>query len=224
MRINADFSRRVVVAPDQHRWVASPQGGVERMMLDRVGAENARATSLVRYAPQSSFPRHAHPGGEEILVLSGTFADDDADYPAGWYLRNPPGSSHRPHSDDGAVIFVKLQQMQIEERQQVSIDTRDAAAWRHENGRDVCPLFRSSDEQVNLYRLKPGQRLPDEPAAGGEVLVIEGEVMFDALPYADGSWFRLPPGDPATITAGANGATVYRKTGHLDAAIREKDA
>jgi anti-sigma factor ChrR (cupin superfamily) len=41
-------------------------------MLDRIGAEKARATSIVRYAPASVFPRHLHPGGEEILVLDGT--------------------------------------------------------------------------------------------------------------------------------------------------------
>ncbi|WP_200813829.1 cupin domain-containing protein, partial [Mycobacterium avium] len=51
MLINADFTRRAIVASQQCQWVASPQDGVERVMLDRVGAEKARATSLVRYAP-----------------------------------------------------------------------------------------------------------------------------------------------------------------------------
>ena len=106
MLINADFTRRAIVACQQRQWVASPQDGVERVMLDRVGAEKARATSLVRYAPDSCFPRHLHPGGEEILVLWGTFSDGSGDYPAGWYLRNPPGSSHQPSSAEGAVIFV----------------------------------------------------------------------------------------------------------------------
>ena len=32
--------------------------GVERVLLDRVGAELAVATSLVRYAPGSSFSEH----------------------------------------------------------------------------------------------------------------------------------------------------------------------
>ena len=50
MFVNPDFSCRAVVTTDQHRWVASPQLGVERVMLDRLGGERARATSLVRYA------------------------------------------------------------------------------------------------------------------------------------------------------------------------------
>ncbi|SUV87500.1 ChrR Cupin-like domain [Bordetella pertussis] len=63
-------------------------------MLDRWGGEKGRATSIVRYAPGACFPRHEHPGGEEILVLAGSFSEEGGRYPAGWYLRNPPGSSH----------------------------------------------------------------------------------------------------------------------------------
>lgn len=66
MLVNADFSRRVSIKPEDYHWVASPQVGVERVLLDRVGGEVARATSIVRYAHQSHFPRHRHPGGEEI--------------------------------------------------------------------------------------------------------------------------------------------------------------
>jgi anti-sigma factor ChrR (cupin superfamily) len=107
MLVNPDFSKRVVITPEQHRWVSSPQGGVDRMMLDRLGEEQARATSIVRYAEGSAFPQHAHPAGEEILVLSGTFSDESGDDSAGWYLRNPPGSSHRPSSRDGATLYLK---------------------------------------------------------------------------------------------------------------------
>lgn len=108
MQINADFTQPALVPPQQHQWVASPQAGVERIMLDRTGAERGRATSIVRYAPDSRFPHHQHPEGEEILVLSGVFSEGDHHYPQGWYLRNPAGSGHAPHSAEGAVIFVKL--------------------------------------------------------------------------------------------------------------------
>ena len=86
MLIHADFSRRAIVTPNQHQWVPSPMAGVERVMLDRVGEEKARATSIVRYASNSHFPRHHHPGGEEIFVLSGTFSDEriDTSDPANW--------------------------------------------------------------------------------------------------------------------------------------------
>ena len=38
-------------------------------MLDRIGEEVARATSIVRYAAGSHFSAHQHPGGEEFLVV-----------------------------------------------------------------------------------------------------------------------------------------------------------
>ena len=69
MEINADFSQRVVVHAAQLPWVPSPMAGVERRMLDRIGDEVARATSIVRYAPGSQFSPHTHGGGEEFLVL-----------------------------------------------------------------------------------------------------------------------------------------------------------
>jgi len=215
MLINADFSRPASVSPAQYRWTASPQGGVERVLLDRVGAEQARATSIVRYAPDSQFPRHAHPGGEEILVLSGTFSDDGGDYPEGWYLRNPPGSSHRPHSAAGAMIFVKLRQMAATERDRVRIDTRDPSRWRHAGGRAQCPLFQDDRETVSLLRLAPGLPLLTRDAGGAEVLVLAGALTGDGRLLEQGSWLRQPCATSPTLVAGAQGATVYLKTGHL---------
>lgn len=215
MRINADFTQRVAVASHQHSWVASPQGGVERMMLDRVGAEKARATSLVRYQPGSSFCEHQHPGGEEILVLSGTFSDESGDYPAGWYLRHPPGSSHQPASQEGTLIFVKLWQMPDDDHALVRINTRHPAAWQRQATLEVCPLFRSEAEQVDLYRLAPGAALRPDTVKGAELLLLTGALSAEGRGFDTGSWWRLPPGDAMAFTAGAHGATVYLKTGHL---------
>src|ERR1700745_2169833 len=114
-RINADFSERVVIATGDLPWIPSPQAGVERRMLDRIGGEVARATSLVRYAAASSFPAHEHALGEEFLVLSGVFSDEHGDYPAGTYVRNPPHSWHTPRTAPGCTIFVKLRQMSLDE-------------------------------------------------------------------------------------------------------------
>lgn len=216
MFINADFSRRAVVAPHQYQWIASPQGGVERMMLDRVGTEKARATSIVRYAANSCFPGHLHPGGEEILVLAGTFSEGNEHYPAGWYLRNPPGSSHEPSSGEGATIFVKLRQMPAYEKRRVRIDTRDSAAWYREGDREVCLLFSGEHEQVCLQRIAPHEVLCNEPMGGVELLVLAGEVVMDGQSYGRGSWIRLPVGECSDLAAGEQGVTVYLKTGHLN--------
>src|SRR5262249_9220364 len=123
MRINADFTKRASVHAATSDWVQSPMPGVERRMLDRVGDEVARATSIVRYAPGTAFSPHTHPGGEEFFVLDGIFQDERGDYPAGSYIRNPPASRHTPQSQAGCTIFVKLFQFDPADRSHVNIDT-----------------------------------------------------------------------------------------------------
>jgi anti-sigma factor ChrR (cupin superfamily) len=215
MLVNADFSQPAVVTPEEYRWVPSPQAGVERVMLDRVGGEKARATSLVRYAPESHFPPHLHGGGEEILVLSGTFSDDAGDYPAGWYLRNPPGSMHRPASREGAMIFVKLWQMPASESAAVRVDTRDPARWSSHGGRETCELYQGPSERVVIERLASGQRVFDGEVQGAEILVLAGELRRGDERLVEGTWMRLPPGAWLEFLAAVPATTVYVKTGHL---------
>lgn len=220
MLINADFSRQASVTADEHQWIKSPQKGVERVMLDRIGAEKARATSLVRYAPNSYFPHHLHPGGEEILVLSGTFSADDDDYPAGWYLRNPPTSGHQPHSREGALIFVKLRQMTTTETHTIAIDTNDDSNWHTKDNREICSLYADDREQVSLQRLSTHQALfADTVTGGAEILVIKGNLIDAGQTYSQGSWIRLPVDTESQIQAGSEGVTIYLKTGHLVAVI-----
>ena len=220
MLINADFSRQASVTADEHQWIKSPQKGVERVMLDRIGAEKARATSLVRYAPNSYFPHHLHPGGEEILVLSGTFSADDDDYPAGWYLRNPPTSGHQPHSREGALIFVKLRQMTTTEMHTIAIDTNDDSNWQITDNREICPLYADDREQVSLQRLRADQTLFSKSITGGaEILVLAGELIDDSQTYIRGSWIRLPVDTESRMQAGVEGVTIYLKTGHLAVVI-----
>ena len=129
MRVNADFTTVAVVDRAGADWIPSPEAGVERIMLDRIGDEVARATSIVRYAPRSSFARHEHAKGEEFLVLDGVFSDNHGDYPAGHYVRNPPGSGHTPYSNDGCRILVKLRQFDDRDLVHVVIDTKDSQCF-----------------------------------------------------------------------------------------------
>lgn len=216
MRINADFSKAAIVKPEDYHWLKSPGGEVERVMLDRIGNEKARATSLVRYAPQTIFPEHQHPHGEEILVLSGVFTENSTQhYPAGWYLRNPHNSKHTPSSEQGALIFVKLMQMHTSDTASIRIDTNNPKNWQYYGQRFICPLFQCEYENTFLENLKPHQCFEERSLNGMEILIVQGELMANKETYPTGSWIRLPPNASVNFQAGQSGATLYVKTGHL---------
>jgi anti-sigma factor ChrR (cupin superfamily) len=218
VRLNDDFSQRVVIRPDDYQWVDSPMPGVERMMLDRIGDEVARATSLVRYAPNSTFSRHAHGGGEEFLVLEGEFGDEHASYPAGTYVRNPIGTAHSPRvGAEGCVIFVKLQQFERDDQEQFAIDTTNATFLPGAaEGIETLKLHEYGSERVMLIRWAPGTAFEQHThKRGEEVLVIEGAFYDADGAYPAGTWIRSPGGSRHAPYTRDEGALVYVKVGHL---------
>jgi anti-sigma factor ChrR (cupin superfamily) len=219
MNLNDDLTQRVVAHAAQAQWVPSPLAGVERRMLDRVGDEVARATSVVRYAPGSRFERHLHGGGEEILVLDGVFSDETGDHPAGTYLRNPPGSSHAPFSREGCVLFVKLWQFMAGDTEPVRIDTR-RAAWRPGlvPGLSVLPLHSHEGIDTALVRWAPHTRFqPHRHPGGEEIFVLEGVFSDEGGDYPALTWLRSPRWSAHAPFTGAEGALIYVKVGHLGA-------
>ena len=219
MQVNSDFSRRVVVLPGDYQFVNSPLAGVSRMMLDRAGAEVARATSIVRYAPGSGYSRHRHDGGEEILVLDGVFSDEHGGYPAGSYLRNPPGTSHQPFSKDGCTLLVKLWQFAADDSEQVVINTK-AQSW-HQGlvpGLSVMPLHEHNGVNTALVRWAPNTQFNRHIHVGGEeILVLQGLFRDEHGEYPAGSWLRNPRYSEHTPFTGPEGALIYVKVGHIDA-------
>jgi anti-sigma factor ChrR (cupin superfamily) len=217
MLINADFTRRAVVHAASRPWVASPIPGVERRMLDRVGDEIARATSIVRYAAGSAFSPHTHGGGEEFLVLEGIFQDERGDYPVGSYVRNPPQSRHTPRSQAGCILFVKLHQFDADDRRQLQLDTNTVAPVADLNrpGVLVQPLHADARETVRIESIDAHAYYDVGDEGGCEMLVLSGQLEAGGESFETLSWMRLPPGDKVRLTAGPHGARVWVKLGHL---------
>lgn len=214
MELNSDFSQRVVVHSDQVEWHPSPVAGINRRMLDRIGGEVARATTIVRFAPGSQFSAHTHDGGEEYIVLDGVFQDEYGDFPAGTYVRNPPTTSHAPKTETGCTIFVKLWQFDMDDRNQFRKNMAEELGVPID-GVATAELHRDAQETVTYSHIDAGATLTNTDTGGIEMLVLNGSLTETNEDLGKGAWLRLPEGEPLSVVAGAQGAKVWIKTGHL---------
>lgn len=217
MQLNSDFTERVVILPEDYHFSDSPLAGVSRMMLDRAGDEVAMATSIVRYEAGSGYSSHTHNGGEEILVLEGVFSDEHGDYPAGTYLRNPPGTSHQPFSKEGCTLLVKLWQFAESDTTQLAFNTNDAQ-WLPGlvTGLSVLPLHEHDGVNTALVRWAPNTQFSRHVHVGGEeILVLEGLFCDEYGQYPAGSWLRNPRYSSHTPFTLEQGALIYVKVGHM---------
>lgn len=214
---NSDFTIRAVVHAAKDPWVPSPMPGVERRILDRIGDEVARATSIVRYAPGSAFSAHTHTGGEEYLVLAGVFQDEHGDFPVGSYVRNPPQSSHTPSASEGATILVKLWQFDLNDRTAVNHYTTDMSpiSVSGRPGVGIIPLHTDDRETVRLEIWNAGTSILIENHKGLEIFVLEGSFTESDEVFEVDSWLRLPVGETFAGTAGQEGTKVWIKSDHL---------
>ena len=215
MIINADYSKRVSISHHDLPWIASPEPGVERRMLERLGGEIAKATSIVRYMPNSQFHSHTHDLGEEIFVLDGVFSDETGNYPTGTYLMNPPGSSHAPFSKSGCTLFVKLMHLGPDQVTREVLDT-NSAAW-HQGlvpGLKVMPLMRQGTGST-LVKWAPETYFNAHRHYGGEeIFVVDGVFEDEHGRYPAGSWIRSPHLSMHQPFS-KEGCTIFVKTGHL---------
>jgi quercetin dioxygenase-like cupin family protein len=216
MLLNEDLATRALVHAGSMDWVPSPAPGVDRRMLFRIGEEKARATSVVRYAPGSRFARHGHPGGEEFLVLDGVFQDETGDFPAGTYVRNPPGTGHAPGSAQGCTILVKLWQFAADDRERIVRRPGEGHAVSAAEGVvSSTLLFEGSGERVLIETWAPGAIIDLPNVEGSELFVLDGDFHAGGDPLVRWSWLRLPPGEPLQAQVGARGARVWRKEAQL---------
>jgi anti-sigma factor ChrR (cupin superfamily) len=217
MQLNSDFTKKVHVVDRDNPWRVSPSAGVERKMLDRIGEEVARATTIVRFAPDSAFAPHTHDGGEEYIVLDGVFQDEAGDFPTGTYVRNPPTSRHTPSSAPGATIFVKLWQFDPDDRTHVRIDMNsiDLMPDPARVGVKSASLFSDANETVIVETWDTGVAHSFVADGGAEILVLDGELQEDGATLGPRDWLRLPPGATTDLIAGPQGARIWLKAGHL---------
>jgi quercetin dioxygenase-like cupin family protein len=88
-------------------WKATDYPGIERSLFRN--NETGGRSSVVRLERGSRFPRHAHHGTEEVVVLSGTVSIGGVELTEGDYLFTTPGEEHDVVAVSDASIFVSSQ-------------------------------------------------------------------------------------------------------------------
>lgn len=215
--LNQDYTKRVVIDTGSQAWEESYAGGVARKKLERQAEESGKATSIVRYEAGARFPTHNHPAGEEIFVLEGVFSDENGDYPAGTYIRNPAGTSHAPFSEQGCVIFVKLCYFDAQDNEQIVVDTHESQ-WLPGlvDGLEVMPLHSFASEHTALVKWKPGTKFKSHKHWGGEeIFVLRGTFSDELGHYSEGCWMRSPHLSEHLPFVEEQETVILVKTGHL---------
>ena len=213
--LNMNLDQPIAIDTREMEWEASPMAGVWRKPLAREAAEHGHTTSVVRFDPGSHFSEHPHPLGEEILVLEGVFSDEHGNYPAGTYLRNPPGSRHSPFTEEGCTLLVKLDQFDPADDALLRLDTRKGAWLPAEDDLQVMPLHYFDTEMVALYRWPAGGRYPAQQHFGGEEFyVLSGRLQDELGSYGPGTWVRNPHNSEHSRFVEEDTVT-WIKTGHL---------
>lgn len=88
-------------------WRATDYPGIERSLFR--SNEAGGRSSLVRLSKGSRFPRHAHEGAEEVVVLAGRVRIGGVELDAGDYLFTSAGEEHDVVAVSDASIFVSSQ-------------------------------------------------------------------------------------------------------------------
>jgi len=88
-------------------WKATDFPGIERSLFRN--NETGGRSSVVRLRQGSRFPRHAHEGTEEVVVLIGLVRIGGEELGPGDYLFTTPGEEHDVAALSDATIFVSSQ-------------------------------------------------------------------------------------------------------------------
>jgi quercetin dioxygenase-like cupin family protein len=88
-------------------WSPTDYPGIERSLFRNNDAGGR--SSVVRLAQGARFPRHAHHGTEEVVILSGVVRIGGVELAAGDYLFTQPGEEYDVVAVSDATMFVSSQ-------------------------------------------------------------------------------------------------------------------
>ncbi len=219
-QVNENLFTRVAVLPTSLVWYQTIFTGIWFGCFESDHqVQEHPVTMLTKFDPGGFFSLHGHPGGEEILVLQGDFADETGVHPPGTYMLNPEGFIHRPYSERGCLTFVKLRQHGGKSRQQIKTNIYKSS-WQS----GIIPqielqlLYQQTGypEKVWVERWGSNTTLSNVVETEiKEIFVIEGIWQDELGSYPTGSWLRYPP-NCAYSPRSETGCLIYVKTYPVD--------
>ena len=211
--LNDDFSTPVIVKTNLYDW--SVKTKIVRKRLEYIDINGPWLTTLVQYPAGLTFKKCSHNRGEEFLVLSGDFSNDERTYHSGAYVRNPPGMRFTSATRYGCLLLFKTGQFQKMDLTQRATTRREYDhLWvsAGEPGVSRIELHQFLDESVNLYQIRPQCWITFKQCTQGiEVFIYEGLVMVEGVTYTTGTWFRYPPHSQIKIVAISNTCLYVKK-------------
>jgi len=216
--IASDIQKRVIINTETLDWDPTIAQNITQKTLETNNNDGyEQITSLVRYSAGAIYLPHCHPNGEEIFVLEGTLYDERGDFPSGSYIRNPPGSYHQPYSKHGCLIFIKVEQMTLNETKHLHVKTY-SEDWKTDilSNTDLINLYTNHDEKVDLVRYLPSEspnKISSQDDVCVELFVLYGVLNHQDEFYPKNTWIKKN-GDSFQGLFSRSGCTIYRKTGH----------
>ena len=95
----------IYINPDDQQWTETPYDGIQMCVL-RSDKEKGGGTVLIKFPKGARFPKHDHPGGEEVYVLEGEAVIGDVVVSKGDYLWTPPGGIHDVTAKRETILLV----------------------------------------------------------------------------------------------------------------------
>ena len=149
--------------------------GVDRRMLDHIGDEVARATSIVRYAPHSHFS--PTPMAGRRLPGAGRRVPGRA-WRLSRRLLRPQPADHAAHAGLRTRLRDLRQALAVRSRRSHGgADRTGKSEFKPASGRpgvELMPLFQDAGEEVRLERWTPAARIEVALPQGAEFLVLSG--------------------------------------------------
>jgi anti-sigma factor ChrR (cupin superfamily) len=96
----------MLVHSQESEWKFSAPGVSKKIL--RYDEPSGEMTLLLKFEPNSTYPAHNHPGGEEIFILEGDLRVGRDELGVGDYLYTPPDGKHAVSSRSGCLLFIRL--------------------------------------------------------------------------------------------------------------------